>query len=267
MDRPSAEGLLLQYDAQHRSYICDGGNDPDYHALRARVLDAIAPPLRHPVHGAHSVDAGCGLPQTERRGAWMQTFTGRQYWPLDPRPEDVSATDIAHHLSMICRYCGACLRFYSVAEHSVGVLHVVTEHLKRVHMPLKFGLVTRRYAALHDAPEAYCHDLIRPIKRSINGYDEIEALNAVAIGAAFDFPAPDPVTIEIVKAADNAMLLAEQAQLMVPAPAKWAEMDVPNAMISDANTFLARNGRLGWAPDQAETAYLRALESLELFAP
>jgi hypothetical protein len=38
-----------------------------------------------------------------RRGNWQQTFTGRQFWPLDPRPEEVCADDIAHALSLQCR--------------------------------------------------------------------------------------------------------------------------------------------------------------------
>ncbi len=53
------------------------------------------------------------------RGDWMQTATGRQFWPMDPRPHEVFIEDIAHALSMICRFGGHCRRFYSVAEHSV----------------------------------------------------------------------------------------------------------------------------------------------------
>ena len=53
------------------------------------------------------------------RGSWMQTFTGRQFFPLDPHPNDVDPVDIAHALSLICRYGGHTRRFYSVAEHCV----------------------------------------------------------------------------------------------------------------------------------------------------
>ena len=38
------------------------------------------------------------------RGDWMQTATGRQFWPMDPRPHEVFIEDIAHALSMICRF-------------------------------------------------------------------------------------------------------------------------------------------------------------------
>lgn len=57
----------------------------------------------------------------ERRGDWMQTFSGIQFYPLDPRVEDVRIEDIARALAMQCRYNGHVTRFYSVAEHSVRV--------------------------------------------------------------------------------------------------------------------------------------------------
>lgn len=63
---------------------------------------------------------------TERAGDWMQTFTGRQFWPMDPRPEDLDILDIAHALSLLCRFGGHCQRFYSVAEHSVHVSTLAT---------------------------------------------------------------------------------------------------------------------------------------------
>lgn len=72
----------------------------------------------------------------------MQTFSGALYWPMDPRPEDVNILDIAHSLSMQCRYTGHVSKFYSVAEHSVHVSNIVPKELAMC------GL-------LHDATEAY----------------------------------------------------------------------------------------------------------------
>lgn len=53
------------------------------------------------------------------RGDWMQTYTGRRFYPLDPRPDEIDPEDIAHALSLLCRYGGHVDRFYSVAEHCV----------------------------------------------------------------------------------------------------------------------------------------------------
>lgn len=64
-----------------------------------------------------------------RHGDWMQTYSGRKFWPVDPRPEEVFIEDIAHALSMICRFGGHSLVFYSVAQHSV----LVARNLKREH--------------------------------------------------------------------------------------------------------------------------------------
>lgn len=40
----------------------------------------------------------------ERKGVWIQTYTGRMFWPLDPRPEEIWIEDIAHALSLQCRF-------------------------------------------------------------------------------------------------------------------------------------------------------------------
>ena len=60
-----------------------------------------------------------------RKGSWMQTHSGRAFFIEDVRPEDISINDIAHHLSLICRFSGACNSFYSVAEHSVRALELI----------------------------------------------------------------------------------------------------------------------------------------------
>jgi len=48
---------------------------------------------------------------------WIQTYTGKPFWILEPHADDIDIVDIAHALSMLCRYNGHTKRFYSVAEH------------------------------------------------------------------------------------------------------------------------------------------------------
>ncbi len=77
--------------------------------------------------------------------------------------EDLCVEDIAHALSMVCRFGGHCHRHYSVAEHSLLVSELVPEEYKLS-------------ALLHDASEAYLGDIIAPLKRmpGMEGYREIE---------------------------------------------------------------------------------------------
>jgi 5'-deoxynucleotidase YfbR-like HD superfamily hydrolase len=92
---------------------------------------------------------------------WIQTFTGRQFWPLDPRPEDIELLDIAHALANKCRYTGHTRSFYSVAQHSVLVSEIVPA-------------ADAHWGLLHDASEAYLPDVARPVKRELAGFQEIE---------------------------------------------------------------------------------------------
>jgi hypothetical protein len=145
---------------------------------------------------------------------WIQTFTGRVFIPLDPLPAAVDMLDIAHALSNQCRFSGHCLRFYSVAEHSVYVSRVVPPRLARL------GL-------MHDAAEAYLVDVPRPIKPHLEGYKEIESAVEDAIFARFGLEYPGGNLWDILKAADAAVLAAERDQIMGPPPMPWAPLPPP----------------------------------------
>lgn len=170
-----------------------------------------------------------------RLGNWMQTYSGRQFWPLDPRPEEVFIEDIAHGLANACRYAGHCLKFYSVAEHSVLMSYIV---------PARLALV----ALLHDATEAYVVDVPRPLKPYLPGYQNIELKVWKAIAARFGVAEKMP---DEIKVADNAMLLAEQAQIMAPPPAPW---NIPGVA---ANTPIPC-----WSPDVAKQMFLNRFKEL-----
>lgn len=165
--------------------------------------------------------------------AWIRTYSGARYYPAAPRPEDVRIVDIAHHLSMLCRFTGAVRRFYSVAEHSVLVSRMV-------HPDLAFQ------ALMHDATEAYINDIASPLKRSwlMWGYRRIERRNWLAIAKWFRLPEnlhPD------VHAADRAALDAEEAALMYCDP--WAADTPQQAILTSAEVRCL-------APEIAERAFL-----------
>lgn len=144
---------------------------------------------------------------TERKGDWMQTATGRAFWPLDPRAEEICIEDIAHGLSLNCRYGGHCLRFYSVAEHCIHMANAA---------PTGFELA----ALMHDASEAYLADVIRPIKAHLTNYKTIEAELDRCIARRFGLTWPMPAE---VKRLDEAIIADERAQAMAPAPQAWSQ--------------------------------------------
>jgi hypothetical protein len=150
-----------------------------------------------------------------RNGDWIQTFTGRAFWPLDPRPEDIEIADIAHALSFQCRFGGHSTRFYSVAEHCFSLASFFTAKGERE---------MARWALLHDAAEAYLVDVPRPIKGAIPQYRDIEAAVMGAICSRFGLPLEEPAA---VREADRRILTDEARALMGPPPMRWATESEP----------------------------------------
>jgi len=174
--------------------------------------------------------------QDLNRGDWMQTYSGGVFWPLEPQPEDVEILDIAHALSNLCRYAGHTRCFYSVAHHSVLVSRIV---------PPKDAV----WGLMHDAAEAYCIDLPRPIKHSpeAEGYRNIENRIMAAICRRFEM---DPRQPDSVEEADLVMLATERRDLMAPPPRPWRRDGTPLVERIEP-----------WSPLQAEIAFLsRAME-------
>lgn len=125
----------------------------------------------------------------------LLTFSGRALNPLAPRLEDIAIVDIAHALSMQCRFGGHVRSFYSVAQHSFLASYIV---------PPADAL----WALLHDASEAYLMDLPTPVKETgpLAGYRGVEAQLQRTIYQAFGLSGDEP---ESVRDADLALLLLE----------------------------------------------------------
>ena len=158
--------------------------------------------------------------ETERKGDWQQTFTGRQFWPLDPRIEDISIEDIAHALSLQCRFAGHCRTFYSVAEHSVRVSLLIEAWNVREGYSGAWRYTSCLAALLHDASEAYCIDVPRPLKPYLTGYKAIEAdvMSAVERWAGLN---PGACSVPAIKHADEALLATEARDLMKITTHPW----------------------------------------------
>ena len=176
--------------------------------------------------------------EPKRHGQFMQTFTGRKYWPCNPVPNEVFIEDIAHALSLQCRYAGHCLRFYSVAEHSV----LIARHLAAKHAP-EVALA----GLLHDASEAYCVDIPRPLKPYLTNYKDIEERNWKAIAARYRLSSEIHAEVHD---ADNRIIADELANLV---PMAWHARY--------AGQELGVNLRY-WSPEKAEVEFLATFDAL-----
>lgn len=133
---------------------------------------------------------------------FIQTYTGKKFYPLNPDPETICIEDIAHALSNICRFTGHCNEFYSVAQHSILVSQFWVDPM--------VGL-------LHDASEAYICDIASPIKRddSFSKYRAIEENLQNIIYEKFGI-SKDRLSrnIHALKVTDVRMLKTEYLQFM-----------------------------------------------------
>jgi 5'-nucleotidase len=176
--------------------------------------------------------------------AWITTYTGKAFYHLNPQPEQICIEDIAHALSMICRWTGHTKYHYSVAQHSVYVSYLVP------FSDAKKGL-------LHDSPEAYLGDMNRPLKHYTEAgvvYTRIEESVEHAIFEKFGLTPGIP---ESVKVADTQMLYTEKDQLINPATSTMYEAGKWGSSEKRANLRIVK-----WSPEEAERMFLDRFKEL-----
>lgn len=139
----------------------------------------------------------------------IMTVSGIFFEFLDPHPRQISIYDIAHSLSMLCRFGGHTKVFYSVAEHSVRVSHACNPD------DALWGL-------LHDASETYLVDMPTPIKRTIPAYKKMENKILSAVSKKYGLQDEMPKS---VKYADGVMLATEGRDLCAD---EWKYWDLPH---------------------------------------
>jgi len=120
------------------------------------------------------------IPVREDARHTIQTYTGKIFDYL--APDQINITDIAHALSLVCRFAGHCAYHYSVAQHSLLVCdNVPDEH--------------RLWGLLHDAAEAYCGDVVSSLKKLLLDYRLVEARVVEAVAAQFGLALPCPAAV------------------------------------------------------------------------
>lgn len=151
---------------------------------------------------SNNVDYVTALPRIaqERKGK-IRMSSGRYVNPLELRAKDVCIEDIAHHLSLCCRYTGACPYHYSVAQHSLYVSQLMEKKYSGSKTMALAGL-------LHDAAEAYLNDMASPVKHDprMKFYRDIEHETGLMIFCVFGL---DPKFMGLTKPADDEVFFAE----------------------------------------------------------
>lgn len=148
---------------------------------------------------------------SERYGGWSQTQSNVEFYPADPRVEEIRLEDIAHGLAIECRWGGQSKYPVPVAQHVVWTSKVVEM--------LNGSLLDQFVALHHDDAEAYIGDIKSPLKRMW----EFEFIRAIehrlnlCIFEALGVPQGYPFSA-MVKHADTVMLVTEAEQVMPPHP-------------------------------------------------
>lgn len=132
--------------------------------------------------------------------SYILTYKKKEFYPLEPRVEDIDIEDIAHALSLLCRANGHFKHFYSVGQHSINC---AMEAIARGYSDrVVLGCL------IHDASEAYLADITRPVKKHLQKYLEIEDKLQ---GAIFEkwIPSLTSDEIKLIFEIDDAILYYE----------------------------------------------------------
>lgn len=164
------------------------------------------------------------------RPGWLQTYTGKIFYPDDPDPELICIEDIASGLAKCCRWLGQCRGFYSVAQHCCHASELSTPE-------------NALWLLMHDSAEAYLNDIGRPVKANLPEYQEMENGILRAVATKFDLEWPIPPEVSAI---DHLLLATESHYLMKHTPEMKEEF--PRII----NNFAI----IPWSWEKAETEFL-----------
>lgn len=149
---------------------------------------------------------------------WMQLYSGQVWEFSNPYVDRINIEDIAHSLSLKCRFNGHCRQFYSVAQHSLLVAEMLPDNL-------------RLHGLMHDAAEAYISDIVRGLKNRLMVNVESESGNIApvpmmlyekwiqdAIEFKFGMRVLDAEEADVLKGVDNTALSFEAGWLFEQVP-------------------------------------------------
>ncbi len=140
--------------------------------------------------------------------SYFATHSGKlvDFNDLDNIPFCLS--DIAHHLTKICRFGGA-LPFnehYSVAEHSINLVQYAFKE--------GYSIEIQRALLMHDATEAYLGDMVTGVKHHCPDYKDLEGKLQKELFDYYDITI-NRIQVDIVKVLDSRIVL-DEAKLLRP---------------------------------------------------
>lgn len=167
---------------------------------------------------------------------FVSTYTGRLMYPLDPRPEMVTIIDIAHHLSMQCRYNGASMFMYSTGQHCCLLFDYVRQVRKGT--PLDCLQIL-----MHDAAEYALVDVPRPIKQHMPEYRKWDYKLTMCIREWLGLGGvPIPTWQDEL---DSRIIMDERSQVIFDQDADWQHNLEPLGILIDH-----------WEPQYTEQQFL-----------
>lgn len=178
-----------------------------------------------------------------KENASIMTYTGKMINPFYPDENSICIEDIAHSLSMQCRFNGHTNRFYSVAQHCV----MAASMLRISKFPAKVQLL----GLLHDSAEAYITDLPKPFKDCLDEYlDAEQTLNAAIIRKLYPYKDVSVDDIYHVAFIDKELSSLEGKEFL------------GGEFWENKNTFFNVDFEVIWSPGEAKKEFLNFYYSL-----
>jgi 5'-deoxynucleotidase YfbR-like protein len=197
--------------------------------------------MTEPMHGDFVADD---------RGPIVTAYpSGVQIHPYDASPDEIHIADIAHHLSLICRFGGGCREFYPVGQHSVLVMRLC---LRLLRVECRNDIDPNEVlplALMHDADEYVFGDMTAPVKSRLHDYKAAAQMFQERIFRKLRI-IPNPKYWTLVKKADRFMRRVE-ADFLGKARIEHDERDAP-PIPDEARRLVAS----AWSPRRAEEVFL-----------
>jgi hypothetical protein len=163
-------------------------------------------------------------------------------------PEDIDLEDIAHSLSMQCRYNGHVKKFYSVAEHSVKLAQYILDTEK--DEPVR--TILARVALMHDAAEAYVGDIIYNLKAILYEFEVIEEFVFEKILERFKMRQEFLMMEQPIKIIDRRICIDEMQKLCTRLDPELEDYQPLGIIIEN------------WSPEVAKERFLWMAEQLKI---